>query len=274
MPSPSDPVAVSLGGLSVRWYAIFILAGIVAGVWLICRLAERRGMDPGFVLDAAPWIVFAALVGARLYYVLLRFDYFADHPAEAVNIRLGGMTVHGALLCGTLAAIWLCRRHSQRFLPWIDVVMPGVALAQAIGRWGNWANQEAFGRPTSLPWGVAIDPAHRPAEFATASHFQPTFLYESLFDLANALVLAWVVLRIPGSSRLREGDGLWLYLVSYGIARFLIERMRTDSLYIGPFPAALWVSAGLVMLGVAGGIATRLRGRPLGADTSAGAPEV
>ena len=274
MPSPVDPVAFSVGSVSIRWYALFILAGIVAGIWLIGWVADRRGMDAGFVLDAAPWVVFAALVGARLYYALLRADYFAAHPAEAWNIRLGGMTVHGALLFGTLTAIWFCRRHGERFLAWIDVVMPGVALAQAVGRWGNWANQEAFGRPTNLPWGVAIDAAHRPAEFAAATHFQPTFLYESIFDLLNAALLVWVALRIPGSRRLREGDGLWLYLVTYGTARFVIERMRTDSLYIGPFPAALWVSAALVLAGLGGLAWSRWRSPAPATRTIGGAPEV
>ncbi|HEU5434338.1 MAG TPA: prolipoprotein diacylglyceryl transferase [Thermomicrobiales bacterium] len=257
MPSPADPVAFTLVGIAIRWYAIFILTGIVVAVIVARALAIRRGLDPDFALDAAPWLVFAGIIGARLYYVLLRFDYFVAHPAEAFNFRLGGMTIHGALAGGSLMFLYLCRRRRQPPLAWADVVMPGVAIAQAIGRWGNWANQEAFGTPTNLPWGVAIDVAHRPQQFIAATHFHPTFLYESLFDLVNGVVLAWLALRIPNNPRLRSGDVLWCYLVLYGVARFVIERMRTDSLYIGPFPAALWISAGLVCAGVVGAIASR-----------------
>jgi phosphatidylglycerol:prolipoprotein diacylglycerol transferase len=257
VPSPVDPIAFTILGVSIRWYAIFILTGIVVAVIVARALALRRGLDPDFALDAAPWIVFAGIVGARLYYVLLKFDYFVAHPAEAINFRLGGMTIHGALAGGSLMFLYLCHRRRQPPLAWADVVMPAVAIAQAIGRWGNWANQEAFGTPTNLPWGVAIDVAHRPAQFIAATHFHPTFLYESIFDLLNGLALAWLALRIPRDPRLRTGDVLWLYLIFYGVGRFVIERMRTDSLYIGPFPAALWISAGLVLAGVVGLIATR-----------------
>src|SRR3954471_437033 len=252
MPSPASPVAISIGGLEIRWYALFLVLGMVAGIALVWWLAGRRGMDTAFPLDVAPWVVLAGLIGARLYYVLLRADYFVNHPAEAINVRLGGMTIHGALAGGTLAFVWLCRQRGQRVFAWADLIAPGIALGQAIGRWGNWANQEAFGRPTDLPWGVAIDPPHRPVALATATHFHPTFLYESLVDLLIAVVLAWLALRIPREPRWREGDVFWLYLISYGVVRFVIEQLRTDSLYIGPFPAALWVSAALVAIGVIG----------------------
>lgn len=250
IPSPASPIAFSVAGLDVRWYALFLLAGLLAGLLFTRRLATRVGLDPDWVWDAAPWIVLTAIIGARLYYVLLRVDYFVFHPAEAINLRLGGMAFHGALVAGIAAFVILARRDKQPVLAWTDVAMPGVALAQAVGRWGNWANQEAFGTPTSLPWGVLIDPVHRPAPYAGAAAFHPTFLYESLFNLANALVLGWLALRVPSSRVLRHGDVLGLYLVTYGCARFLIERVRTDSLYIGPLPAAFWLSWLLVAAGM------------------------
>src|SRR5919107_1418853 len=251
MPSPSDPVAFSIFGLDVRWYALFMLAGVVAGVFLARLLAGRIGLDPDWVLDAAPWVVLFSIVGARFYYVALRADHFVLHPAEAINIRLGGLSFHGALIAGTIAFAVLCRRARQPFLWWTDAVIPGVALAQAIGRWGNWANQEAFGTPTATPWGLSIDPDRRPPQFAAVERFHPTFLYESLFNLANAAFLSWVALRIPRSARLGHGDVLAIYLINYGAARFFIERLRTDSLYLGPLPAAYWLSWGLIMVGVA-----------------------
>ena len=250
IPSPASPIAFSVAGLDVRWYALFLLAGLMAGLVFTRRLATRVGLDPDWVWDAAPWIVLAAIIGARLYYVLLRADYFVQHPAEAINLRLGGMAFHGALAAGIATFLILARRDKQPVLAWTDVAMPGVALAQAVGRWGNWANQEAFGTPTSLPWGVLIDPAHRPAPYTAAATFHPTFLYESIFNLANALLLGWLALRIPSSRVLRHGDVLGIYLITYGCARFLIERVRTDSLYIGPLPAAFWLSWLLVVAGM------------------------
>ncbi len=250
MPSPSDPTAITLFGIGIRWYALFILAGIFAAIWLSRALARRRGLDPEFPIDVAPWVVLAGMVGARVYYLLLRADYFLAHPDQALNVRLGGLTIHGALAGGIAMFAWLCRRAGQRFLAWADLLIAGVALGQAIGRWGNWANQEAFGGPTDLPWGVAIDPGRRPDVYADAATFHPTFLYESLFDLANAALLSYLALRLPQSRFLREGDVLWIYCVTYGVARFVIERLRTDSLYIGPLPAAYWLSIGLIFLGL------------------------
>jgi phosphatidylglycerol:prolipoprotein diacylglycerol transferase len=250
VPSPADPVAFSVFGVEIRWYALFMVAGIVAGIALSRHLATRIGLDRDWLLDTAPWVVLASIVGARAYYVALRGDYFFHHPGQAINIRLGGMAFHGALVVGTVTFALLCWRSRQPFWRWSDAIIPGVALAQAVGRWGNWANQEAFGTPTALPWGLWIDPAHRPPQLMASERFHPTFLYESIFDLANAALLSWLALRMSHSRLLVEGDVLAIYLINYGVARFLIERLRTDSLYIGPLPAAYWLSWALVAAGI------------------------
>ena len=259
MTSPGDPVAFSLVGLDVRWYALFMVAGVIAGFALTRFLAKRLGLDATWLLDVAPWVILASIVGARLYYVLLRAGYFASRPAEALNIRLGGLSFHGALVVGAAVFGLLCWRQRQPFLRWTDAVMPGVALAQAVGRWGNWANQEAFGSPTDAPWGLWIDPARRPEQYFAYERFHPTFLYESVFNLANAALLSWVALRMRADSRLRHGDVLALYLINYGVGRYVIERLRLDSLYIGPLPAAYWLSWTLVAVGVALLLLPRLR---------------
>jgi phosphatidylglycerol:prolipoprotein diacylglycerol transferase len=249
LPVIHDPVAIDLFGLSIRWYALFILLGICVAVWVSTLLAKRRGLDPEFLLDIAPWVVFSAIVGARAYYVLLRFREMRTDPSEIINIRLGGLTIHGALIAGTAVFGWFCWRRRQPFLTWADLVIACVPIGQAIGRWGNWANQEAFGTPTTLPWAVHIDPANRPPQYAQFSTFQPTFLYEGLIDLAIAALLIWIVLRAPQLKWYRAGDALAIYCILYGIGRFIIERDRTDSLYIGPLPAAYWLSGALVLFG-------------------------
>jgi len=250
MPTLHDPIAFSLGPLEIRWYALFILCGILGAVALSYWLAAKRGLDPEYIFDMAPWVVFLGIAGARLYYVALEWRHFQGDPLAALNIRSGGLSIHGSIIVGLIVIWGLCRRSRQPFFTWIDIIVPGVALGQAIGRWGNWANQEAFGTPTTLPWAVTIDPARRPAGYEQFATFHPTFLYESLFNLLNAIVLSWLVLRMPRLGRLRSGDVAGIYLISYGVIRFVIERIRTDSLYIGPLPAAYWLSFGLVAAGL------------------------
>lgn len=251
MPTLGDPTAFSLGPIDVRWYALFILAGILGAIGLSHWLAGRRELDVDFLLDIAPWVVFLSIAGARLYYVLLEWQYFVDHPSQALNIRSGGLSIHGALIAGVITVLVLCRREGQPFFTWADIILPGLALGQAIGRWGNWANQEAFGTPTDLPWAVTIDPSRRPDGYEEVATFHPAFLYESVLDLLNAALLSWLVLRLPVMRNLRNGDVAALYLINYGIIRLLVERIRTDSLYIGPLPAAYWLSFLLIGVGVA-----------------------
>jgi phosphatidylglycerol---prolipoprotein diacylglyceryl transferase len=251
VPTLDDPVAITVFGFGIRWYAIFILLGIFVALGTIRWLARRRGYDPEFPLDAAPWVFLAAIIGARSYYVALRWDYFVDHPTEIVNLRLGGLTVHGAIAGGAIALYFICKARGQSFLAWGDLFVAVLPIGQAIGRWGNWANQEAFGTPTDLPWAVRIDPQNRPAQYLDVETFHPTFLYESLLNLVIAAVLIAVVLDVPNRRFWRAGDAIWLYLIMYGAVRLAIESIRTDSLMIGPWPAAYWISGGLIIFGAA-----------------------
>lgn len=250
MPTLHDPVAISLGPIEIRWYAIFILAGILGAVMLSSWLAEKRGLNSDFIFDMAPWVVFIGIAAARGYYVLLEWERFQSDPLGALNIRGGGLSIHGAIIGGALVVWVMCRLSRQPFLTWLDMIVPGVALGQALGRWGNWANQEAFGSPTDAPWAVAIDPARRPAGYEDIATYHPTFLYESMFNLINVVVLSWLVLRGPRFPWFRNGDVFAIYLISYGVIRFFIERIRMDSLYIGPLPAAYWLSLGLIAAGI------------------------
>ena len=250
LPSPNSPVAFEIGPFPLRWYALFILAGIFLGLSLVGRVARRRNMDPEFVADVAPWVLASAIVGARAYFVALEWRHFLDHPDEIVGLQLRGLTIHGALAGGILAFAVICRRRGEPFFRWADTIAVGIPIGQAIGRWGNWANQEAFGDPSGLPWAVEIDRDRRTDRFADVSTFHPTFLYESLLSLAIAGILAITVLRSSTSwPRFRDGMAIGLYLVLYGLARLPIERLRTDSLYIGPYPAAYWLSGALILAG-------------------------
>jgi phosphatidylglycerol:prolipoprotein diacylglycerol transferase len=250
VPTLNDPIAFTLLGLSIRWYAIFILTGIVVGIFVMRRLAAARGQDPEFVLDMTPIIVIAGILGARLYYLLLRWEDYIDDPGSALNVRLGGLTIHGALVAGSLAFIGYCWWRRERAFAWIDIVIAGVPFGQAVGRWGNWANQEAFGTPSDLPWAVTISPERRPPAYAEFSTFHPTFLYESIANLVIGAVLVWLVLRSGRIRWLREGDVVWIYLILYGLVRWIIESARTDSLTIGPWPAAYWFSAAFILVGI------------------------
>lgn len=249
MPTLHNPIALSLGPIDVRWYALFILSGIICGIALVCWLAGKRGMDPGVMIDMAPWVVIIGIAAARLYFVALEWKQFKDDIPDAFNVRGGGLSIHGAIVAGAFTIWVITRRWNLDTWTVFDVIVPGVALGQAFGRWGNWANQEAFGKPTDVPWAVTIDPGKRPAGYEAFSTFHPTFLYESIANALICAVLVWFVLKGPAKSWFRNGQAAGFYLIAYGIARFIIESMRTDSLYIGPWPAAYWLSFALIGIG-------------------------
>lgn len=251
MPTLNDPIAFSLGPLEVRWYALFIVLGISLAVWLAMWLANQRGLDGETILDIAPIAVLAAIIGARLYYVMLEWDRYKDDLGGAINIRSGGMTIHGAIVVGGIA-VWLLLRNKEGSIwRWFDVIVPALALGQAIGRWGNWANQEAFGTPTTLPWAVTIDPSRRPDGYEQYATFHPTFLYESILSLLLCTTLVLLVLNQERISWFRSGMAFGIYVASYGVIRLILESIRTDSLYIGPLPAAYWLSFAMIAVGVA-----------------------
>lgn len=251
MPMLNDPVAFSLGPLELRWYALFIVTGICLAVWLAMWLADQRGLDGEAILDIAPIVVLAAIVGARLYYVMLEWDRYKDDFGGAINIRTGGLTIHGAIVLGGLAAWLLFRKKEGSIWQWFDVIVPALALGQAIGRWGNWANQEAFGTPTTLPWAVTIDASRRPDGYEQYSTFHPTFLYESILNIILCTALVLLVLHQDKIKWFRPGMAFGIYILAYGLYRLLLESIRTDSLYIGPLPAAYWLSFAMIAVGLA-----------------------
>jgi phosphatidylglycerol---prolipoprotein diacylglyceryl transferase len=197
--------------------------------------------------------VLGALPAARLYYVAFEWDRYADNPLSAFAIWQGGIAIHGAILGGMLAALLFARLNRLSFWALADVVAPALVLGQAIGRWGNFFNSEAFGRPTDLPWRVYIPPAQRPPNLGAVEYYHPTFLYESLWNLGVFALVLWLFfwgLRHP--DRLKTGTLFLVYFATYSLGRFWIEGLRLDSLMLGPLRIAQVVSLTGMALGVAG----------------------
>ena len=226
IPSPGQGVW-HLGPVPVRAYALCIIAGIVAAVWLGERRWTARGGRPGDVTEIATWMVPFGIIGGRLYHVITSPDaYFGagGDPVHALFIWRGGLGIWGAITLGGVGAWIGCRRRGIPLPAFADALAPGLALAQAIGRLGNYVNQELFGRPTDLPWGLEIDQAHRPDGYATVATYQPTFAYELLWDLGVAGLVIWADRRF----RLGHGRAFALYVAAYTVGRAWIEALRID----------------------------------------------
>ena len=228
IPSPEHGVW-NVGPLPIRAYAFAIIIGIVVAVWIGNRRYIARGGAPGTITDLAVWAVPFGIVGGRLYHVItdnqLYFGPGGSGFAGAIKIWDGGLGIWGAIAMGSLGAWIGAKRKGIALLPVADAIAPGVAVAQAIGRLGNYFNQELFGSPTNLPWGLEIDAAHRPAGYAEFATFHPTFLYEALWMLGVAALLVWADKRY----NLGHGRVFALYIVLYCVGRFWIEALRIDS---------------------------------------------
>ncbi|PVU84325.1 prolipoprotein diacylglyceryl transferase (plasmid) [Cellulomonas sp. WB94] len=226
LPSPAQGVW-HLGPIPIRAYALCILTGIVVATWWTRRRWVARGGVADDVLDVVMWAVPFGIVGGRLYHVITDPElYFAagQQPIRALYIWDGGLGIWGAVALGAGGAWIGCRRHGIRLADFADVVAPGLVVAQAIGRWGNYFNQELYGGPTTLPWALQIDPAHRPAETPGIGLYHPTFLYESIWDVGVAVLLVWAGRRFG----LRNGRLFALYVAAYTVGRAWIEALRVD----------------------------------------------
>lgn len=237
----------NIGPLTLRWYGLLIAAAILIGVPLAQQLAKYRRVPPEMIADLVVWLVIAAIPSARLYYVAFQWDYYRQHPGQIMAIWQGGIAIHGAILGGMLAAFIFSRLRRVSFWQLADLVAPSLILGQTIGRWGNFFNSEAFGRPTDLPWKLYIPPAQRPPGYSSAEYFHPTFLYESLWNLGVFALLLFLFWRYP---QVKKGTLFWVYAIAYSAGRFWIEGLRTDSLMLGPLRIAQVVSLVGVGLGV------------------------
>ena len=220
-----DPIAFSIFGIDIRWYGILIAAGMLTAVLISCKRAPSHGLKDDDVLDMALWMLPAGVIGARVYYVLFNLDYYKS-LSSMLDIRSGGLAIHGGLIFGMIAVWLVCRHKKIDTLNMLDLIAPSVALAQAIGRWGNYFNGEAHGGPTDLPWGILVD----------GVKVHPTFLYESIWCVILFIALSY----FDKNKRTAHGQTLALYFIFYSLERFCVEALRTDSLMIGPFKQALY----------------------------------
>lgn len=221
-------------GLKIYFYALIIITGALLGTWLASKESKRRGYDKDMIWDILPWLLIAGIIGARLWHVLTPAEsmlvdgknpYFTN-PIEILNIRNGGLGIPGAVMAGALALWFYCRQKKVSFVAWLDIIAPGLALAQAVGRWGNFFNQEIYGLPSNLPWAIYIDPAHRLPEFASVERYHPTFFYEFLWNLVNMALLLWLPRKL--GDKLKPGDNFLVYLIVYPVGRFLLEFIRIE----------------------------------------------
>ena len=260
IPSPSEGVW-DIGPIPLRAYALGIIIGALVAIWIGERRFQARGGREGLIGDVAIWAIPFGIVGARIYHVATDPElYFSDgkHPLNAFKIWEGGLGIWGAIAGGAVGAYIACRRYGVSFSSVADALAPGLLVAQAIGRIGNYFNQELFGKPTTKPWGLEIDAAHRPDGYSQFATFHPTFLYELLWNLAAAALIIAIDRRV----KLTGGRAFALYAMLYTSGRVWIEALRIDTAnHIGPFRLNVWTSMIVFTLAAAYFIWSRKRAR-------------
>ncbi|MEM1368693.1 MAG: prolipoprotein diacylglyceryl transferase [Cyanobacteria bacterium P01_H01_bin.15] len=244
---PVDPIIFAFGPFALRWYGLLMLTAILLGAWIASEQLERQGEPGDNLWDMLIWLLVPAMLGARLYYVFIQsprsdagIGYYLSHPGQILQVWQGGIHIFGAFIAGSLALVLYCRWKKLAPLKYLDAIALALPLAQAVGRWGNFINQELYGPPTQLPWGLLIDARHRIAPYQDltaypdSTRFQPLFLYESLWNFLGFALIFWLSRRFD--KQLQDGDILLMYLLWYPTGRFFIEFLRTDSWFFPGTP--------------------------------------
>ncbi|MBN2548989.1 MAG: prolipoprotein diacylglyceryl transferase [Anaerolineales bacterium] len=261
-----DAFGIHIGFLYIRFYGLILMSGALAAAYMAASEARQRGQDTEIVWDGLIWCLIGGIIGARIWHILtpppsmvaqgITTQWYLTHPLDALSIWNGGLGIMGAVLGGAAALYLFTRKRQLSFLMWCDIAAPGVALAQAIGRWGNFINQELYGAPTNLPWAIRIDPQYRLAGFENEAYYHPLFLYESLWNLANMGLLLGLGRRFK--DQIREGDIFFIYLMVYPIGRFLLEFLRLDASMVIGININQWV---MLAIALAAGVVLYLRHR-------------
>lgn len=246
--SPSQ-ILCTIFGLNIYYYGVIMALAIAVGV-LVSDWAGTKffGLKKETIIDLAPYLIIFGIIGARLYYCALNYDFYLRFPTEIIAIRHGGISIHGAILGGFAGLLIFAKRHKINPIKLCDVSAIGLPLAQAIGRWGNFFNSEAFGRPTDLPWKLYIAPQYRPIPYQDCKFFHPAFLYESILDILIFIII--LILAKNGKIK-KDGNLALIYLIMYSIVRILVEMVRLDSVkYVFGMPVAIFVSIGIIIISV------------------------
>ncbi|EEO3343131.1 prolipoprotein diacylglyceryl transferase [Listeria monocytogenes] len=256
---PLDPVAIQIGSISVKWYGVIIASAVVIALLLALSEANKRKMDKEIIVDLLIWAIPISIISARIYYVIFEWDFYKNNLGEIVKIWHGGIAIYGALIGAVLTAIIFSRIKKISFWQLADVVAPSLIIAQAIGRWGNFMNQEAHGAETTRSF---LESLHLPdfiinQMYIDGAYYQPTFLYESLWN-----VLGFVILLIIRRTKILRGELFLGYVIWYSFGRFFIEGMRTDSLMWGDFRVSQALSLLLIVLSIGIIIYRRLKMNP------------
>jgi len=264
---PPGPTALEIGPLVIGWYGLGYAVGLAVAYLVLVRLARIAGEDPEIVQNGIIIVAIAALIGGRAYHVIDQWQLYAADPLKIILPPYSGLGVYGGIATGVLAAWWYARRRGVPFARWADIVAPSLFVMQAIGRWGNYFNQELYGPPTTLPWGIPIDCVHRIAgagyDYSCAvlpetTRFHPLFLYESLSGVLGALFLVFLGFRLR--DRLRPGDLLLIFFIWYGLTRFSLEFLRAGNWTFFGVPTAQIVSIAFIAVGIVGLIVRHRRG--------------
>jgi phosphatidylglycerol:prolipoprotein diacylglycerol transferase len=224
-----QPIMLHYGFITVRWYGLFIVLGILAAISLTLFFARRFKIETEKIWDLSFYLVLFGIIGARIYEIFLEFPYYSANPSQILKIWEGGLAIHGAIIAGAITLFIFIRKYKLDFWTLLAIVTPGLALGQAVGRFGNWFNQELFGLPTNLPWGIPIDIINRPLDYIGQPYFHPTFIYESFGNLLIAAILFWVLYRQKNelSRKVAMRIGAY-YLALYSLLRFSLEFIKID----------------------------------------------
>jgi len=236
-----------LGPLAIHWYGILIALAVIAAVSITSIEAKRQGQPIGRVFNLALIVIPLGVIGARLYHVIDKWEFYSQNPVLIFGGQ--GLGIFGAIIGGAIGLIIYTKWRRLGTLRWLDIVAPGLILAQAIGRWGNFFNQELYGYATDLPWGIYIDPNHRLPGYESFSYFHPLFLYESLWNFLGFSIL--MILGRKLRSRLIDGEIFFLYAIYYSLGRFILEGFKIDVWMIAGIPAARWITAMAIIVSVA-----------------------
>jgi len=244
-----NPVAFNLfGKIEIRWYGILIAIGLILAIVLSYYIAKYRKLKADEIINFAPFAIIGGIIGARLLHVLVNWSFYSKHPSYIFAYRQGGLAIQGAIVGGVIALIIFARIRKISFWAYSDAIIPGVAIAQSIGRWGNFFNQEAFGRPTSSKIGIYIAPENRPPDYIDSQYFHPTFLYESLANLILFGILMFMHYKFKKNPN-KYPNGLIIntYLIIYSLYRIFIESVRIDSSYVGPIKV-VYIICGITII--------------------------